>query len=489
MTSLHLKRALTTTLVATLLVAALAGCASLPPARGVFEIEKTTAARGLPSPAWTEQGAARSGQPQLAQEPITLSRAVALAFERNAEVRALYAELGIAQAEVLEASRLSNPRLAYSRLSGDGVTPQVTRGLAITFTDLLFLSSRSRLAKAAFEGSRNRVAASLIDLAAEVEVAWYEYVSAQQVAQMRSMVMRAAEASAEYAERLRTAGNISPRNVALEQAAASQARITSARASADAARARRDLANLLALNTAERWDTLKVLPAIPKSADAFNDIEAGALANRLDLTAARQEAELAQSTLKFLRRWRWLGVVDLGYEWETETDGERMQGPTIGWELPLFNQNSSGVLRQAAEVEAARSRLAALEISIRNEVSLAANVLATERDIAESYRTALLPQREAVLARTFEEFNFMLSDAFELLQAKREQYEAYEEYLQAVRDFWIARANLRRLAGGQLPFDEPEPGDTIGVDSLLAPNQSESADEPMDHSKKDGHTP
>ena len=234
---------------------------------------------------------------------------------------------------------------------------------------------------------------------------------------------------------------------------------------------------------------MKVLPAIPKSADAFNDIEAGALANRLDLTAARQEAELAESTLKFLRRWRWLGVVELGYEWETETDGERMQGPTIGWELPLFNQNGSGILRQTAEVEAARARLAALEISIRNEVALAANVLATERDIAESYRTALLPQREAVLGRTFEEFNFMLSDAFELLQAKREQFEAYEEYLEAVRDFWIARANLRRLVGGQLPVDEPEPGDTIGVDSLLAPKPSESADAPMDHSKHDGHTP
>jgi hypothetical protein len=36
----------------TLLVASLAGCASMPPRRGVAEIEKATRARGLITPTW-----------------------------------------------------------------------------------------------------------------------------------------------------------------------------------------------------------------------------------------------------------------------------------------------------------------------------------------------------------------------------------------------------------------------------------------------------
>ena len=47
----------------------------------------------------------------------------------------------------------------------------------------------------------------------------------------------------------------------------------------------------------------------------------------------------------------------------------------------------------------------------------------------------------------------MLTDAFEALQAKREQYEAYQEYIAAVRDYWLARVQLRLAVGGDLADD------------------------------------
>jgi cobalt-zinc-cadmium efflux system outer membrane protein len=45
----------------------------------------------------------------------------------------------------------------------------------------------------------------------------------------------------------------------------------------------------------------------------------------------------------------------------------------------------------------------------------------------------------------------MLAGAFELLAARREQYEAYLEYIAAVRDYWLARTELRHASGGVLP--------------------------------------
>jgi cobalt-zinc-cadmium efflux system outer membrane protein len=468
------------------LAIASSGCATMAPQRGIQEVEEATASRGLPKPHWGDNASEVPPPASIGVEPLTVQRAVALAFERNPEIRSLYAELGIAQSEVLEASRLSNPRFEYASIRGDGER-QITRGIAVPFTDLLMLPVKSRLARSSFAASRNRVAASLIDLATEVESTWYGYVTAQQVAQLRVLVASAASASAGYAERLHQAGNISPRNYALELAAASEARIAATRAAANAARARKELANLLAIHTQDPWQTPKSLPAVLAKEDSFADIEASALAGRLDLSAARSELDVAQRTLEFVRRWRWLGVVEVGAESETETDGATLKGPTFAWEFPLFNWNRSGVLRQTAEVEAAKARLAALEVNVRNDVIVAVNELSAAREVAESYRTALLPQREAVVGRTFEEFNYMLTDAFELLQARREQFEAYEEYLEAVRDFWLARGRLRALVGGDLPGNEPASGDTIGVEQLLGLPQASPP--PQDHSQHQGHAP
>ena len=62
----------------------------------------------------------------------------------------------------------------------------------------------------------------------------------------------------------------------------------------------------------------------------------------------------------------------------------------------------------------------------------------------------------------------MLVGVFELLQAKREEISAWQEYVEAVRDYWLARTELRRIAGGSLPGDvDSWTSDMIGVEGLL----------------------
>jgi hypothetical protein len=45
----------------------------------------------------------------------------------------------------------------------------------------------------------------------------------------------------------------------------------------------------------------------------------------------------------------------------------------------------------------------------------------------------------------------MLTGAFDLLMAKQQEFEAYQKYLEAVRDYWIIRADMQRSLGGRLP--------------------------------------
>src|ERR1051325_5430527 len=92
------------------LASVIVGCASGPPHRGSDGVSSLVAARGLPDLTWARGDAARLPSPT---GPVSRADALKLAFANNAQVRELYARLGIGSADVVEASRLANPRLGY----------------------------------------------------------------------------------------------------------------------------------------------------------------------------------------------------------------------------------------------------------------------------------------------------------------------------------------------------------------------------------------
>ena len=56
-------------------------------------------------------------------------------------------------------------------------------------------------------------------------------------------------------------------------------------------------------------------------------------------------------------------------------------------------------------------------------------------------------------------YNGMLIGLYQLLDVKREQIEAHAQYIAAVRDYWVARADLERAIGGQLSRRPGNAGD------------------------------
>jgi cobalt-zinc-cadmium efflux system outer membrane protein len=440
----------------------LGGCAIMRD-RGSGEVDRLLDGRGVATVAWPDGATAPAASDarliaEKTSRPIDVRTAVEIAFLRSPAVREIYADLGVSQAEVIDAMSLPALTLGYSRMRPeDGDGSRITRSAALSLTDLLFLPARVRSARVATEAAKHRLASRLLEHQVEVESAWYGYVAALQAARMRSAAARAAEASAEYARRLHAAGNIPPRALALEVAEASEARIAAARAGAEASEARAAFASLVGLGSREEWQVPESLPVVPPDSPAEASLIEAA-DSRLDIIAAQREAQALESVWRVARWWRWLGDVEVGYERETETDGSRLRGPSFSLGIPLFSWNRSGVLRARAELEASQARLTQLQLQARNDISAGLDRLATAREIAEAYRTTLVPQREAVTARTLEELNYMVSDAFEALQARRAQYESYGEYIEAVRDYWIARVQLRLATGGAFAAEAPTSG-------------------------------
>ncbi|WP_411887254.1 TolC family protein [Hydrocarboniphaga effusa] len=418
---------------------------------------------------------------QALDRPLTPEIAVQLALLNNPGLRRDTAELGFAAAQVYDAGRLANPVLSAVRLSpGDSAAANasLTLGIAVNFVNLLFLPANSRFAGAQFESAKLSLASRTLDLASEVEAAYYEAVGAEQLAQMREAVAKAARASAGLGQRFFDAGNISRRELAMEQASASQAELDALAARAEAIEARSKLHRLMGLSSSQDVWALEARLAEPLpreyNLDALIKLAAE---SRLDVAGARKNAEALATRFGLERRTRLINGIQIGVEREKDFDGSINVGPTLELELPLFNWGGGRVAAAQASLAQAEASLDEAVLDSGNEVKLAYAKLVSAKTRAERYRDALIPQREAVVARMQEEVNYMLVGIFELLVAKQQEYEAYAGYLEAVRDYWIARAELTQAVGRRLPSSDQPVEATLYPAELTRPKGA-----PMDHS-------
>ncbi|WP_157622863.1 TolC family protein [Solimonas soli] len=430
----------------------LGACAGLPTERGRQALAADVAARGLALP----EAPPDAADPVAAWlgAPLSVDRAIQIALLRNPELRAETATLGLAAAEVYEAGRLANPLLSATWLSrGDDPHAQLTLGIAVNFTDLLLLRSRARIADAEFERTRLAIGGAALDLAARVEAAYRRVVAAAQLAELRRALAGHARTAATLAQRYADAGNLPRRDLALEQAAASEAELDADADARDLALARGALQRLLGLQADASWTLAETLALPPADDEALADLQRLARDSRLDIAAARRHVDALAARYGLTRRTRALGEIAIGAEREREYDGGVHGGPTLSLALPLFDWGAGRQARGAAERRAAEAELAARTLDAERDVGAAYARLRTARTRVERYRRDVLPARETAVEQTQREFNYMLVDAFELLTVRRQGNAAYAGYLEALGDYWVARAELAGAVGRRLPLD------------------------------------
>ncbi len=395
----------------------------------------------------------------LLEGDLTLDRAIQIALMNNRDLRAEYQELGISKAEVIQAGLAANPILHSStRFPNQG--PDKTRldlGLVENFLDLLVRPARKRLAETQFERTQLRVADAVLAHAADAEMAWLEAVAAAQLVDMRKLIRDSAEASYELALRLRQAGNASDLEVAREQGLYEGARVELARAEGRAVASRERLNRALGLWGSQiHWTSTRRLPELPGTEIALDHLEARAIDRRLDLEALGKTVEAKALALGIKKKWRYLLSANIGVDGEREGDTWFL-GPTLDVQLPIFDRGQATLLRLRSELEQAEHRLEGLAIAIRSEVRELRDRLVLQHDLAKHYREVVIPLRERTVQLTQEQYNFMLVGAFDLILAKQQEYDAYQSYIEAVRDYHQTKAELKKALGGSLP-DAYEPG-------------------------------
>lgn len=440
-------------------VLALSACATVQREARLSEVREAVGQRIGHNIAWNQNSdqdrEVRDAVRRLLRQELTAEAAIQVALLNNRHLQASYESLGIAQADLVEAGLLQNP--TFSLLVVKGGAGTITESAIVQdFVSLLSLSARKKVGEAAARRASLEVAESVVDLAAEVQAQYYTVVGGAQALELAHQVVDATEAGAELAQRQRSAGNLSLRDQTVQQALYAQTLLDVAQAEAQLQSDREKLNRLMGVwGEDTNWKAPTRLPAIPDALPSLDQMEARAIERRLDLAAAKSDAEAAAQALNLTRQFRYLGPLGIGVAYKREPDLGKFLGPTVELGLPIFNQRQADVARAEADFKRSQERVAALAVDIRSQAREARARLLAASGVVHHYKTVLLPLQQTIVRETLKLYNGMLVGVYDLLLAKQNQIQTARQYVAANRGFWLAWTELEQAVGEKIAPSTP----------------------------------
>jgi cobalt-zinc-cadmium efflux system outer membrane protein len=414
---------------------------------------------------------------KLLRKPLTVDTAVQIALLNNRSLQATFEEIGLSAADLIEAATIPNPRFDLAIRFPDKPPPgtYVDYGAAIDFLSIIMIPLKKQVAKVQLEAAALRVADATLELVSQVKSAFYSLQASQQLLRRFEVIVDTNAASLDLAQRQHEAGNITDLALARQQASYSRSRLDVASTEAEIRRNGERFNRLLGLWGADtEWQIAGELPEVPSSDIPMRALERLAISQRLDLQANYLQVTNQVKSLGLTKSFRLVGVLDFGVNSERETDSQTRTGPTFTIELPIFNQGQARIARGEAALRRSQDKFEALAVEVRSQIRELRDELTSKREIARFYQGELLPGQRRILNESLIQYNAMEIENFELFSAKAEEARTEREYLEAVRDYWITRAELERAVGGNLNPRQPADGKSQPVLSPALPRPAKN---------------
>jgi cobalt-zinc-cadmium efflux system outer membrane protein len=441
---------------ATVSAVAIAGCATVNLKSDFSDVSSNVQQR-LGTPLYWNNGTdldheAEATLKAILTQKLTAERAIQVALLNNRELQGVYADLGVAQADLVQAGLLKNPFFdAVVTFPVSGGRPDFELTAVMSFLDVFYLPLRKRVAARRFEEAKSRVTGAALDLAGKVRSAFFEHIANEQRLDLHQSIIQALLASVTVTERLHQAGNISDLDYARERVLLESAKLRLRSAEIASRQSREQLNILMGLWGKETdWQTDVRLPDIPKEARSLDGIERAAVEQSLDLVEQRQRIIAAGDELGLNRATALFPELDAGVR------GERREapwavGPVLQFAIPLFDQGQARTARATAEFNRAEQEYYDLAVRVRATARAVADRLQGARDRALYYRDVVLPLQDLVVNEAQLHYNAMQLGPIELLRAREQQIEAASGYVDALHDYWIAYGDHQQLMAGRLP--------------------------------------
>jgi cobalt-zinc-cadmium efflux system outer membrane protein len=439
----------------------LTGCATVPKNAGFADVQGLVGERMGQVIEWNgntvDDQAVQAEVNHMLSHDLTVDEAVQIALLNNLHLQATFEDLGVSQAEVVQAGLLKNPVFSGSWRFPDRAPyhTDAEYSVAEDFLDLLVLPLRKHVAEQAFEATKKSVAQQVMALAVETKVAYFTVQAREQLLNRLHLVVDLNQTAAQLANRQHEAGTLNELGAVNEQATYDQSKADLSQTEAQLAVDREDLTRLLCLWGGQTgWTIAGQLPPIPTREIPLAHLESLAMRQRLDLIAGRAQLTAFAHVVGVTETYRYFASIDVGVDTEKSPDGQNVTGPTLQLQIPIFDQGQAQVAKAQAELRQLQRRFEAMVIDARSQVREARDRMVAQRSIADSYK-ALLPERMKILSLTMEQYNGMLKGPYALLLAKQTEVATEQSYIDAWRDYWIARSELERAVGGRLPAIPP----------------------------------
>ncbi len=436
----------------------LTGCVTLSSEQSFNEVADAVQVRLGKKISWDagqyEDPLVRSTVGKLLSRPLTAETAVQIALLNNRELQATYADLGVAQANVVQAALWKNPIINGAvTFPIAGGSPDYTFDIALKVIDILYIPLRKRVAESQLEEAKFQATAQVMSVAAQTYLAFIDYLGERQRVMVLAEAVKSAEAIVESGKALRKPGNITDYDFEAEVAQQVQVAADLARVQISAVQARERVNRLLGLTGLQtQWRSADRPPYVPARDPPMAHAERKAIEASVDLAAVRQRLITMGRKYQVVDVTSLLPQLDGGGRLERVV-GENEVGPTFAVEVALFDWGQARRESARMEILKARDEFTGLAVRIRSLARLQQARLLSARQTALYYADTVVPQSQRLLDAALRQYNVMQLGVFQLLQAKERQIRASLEYVTALTTYWRERARLVQILNGKLPDD------------------------------------
>lgn len=450
------RSGLLATFVATTLV--LGGCTTISEDNGFSNIQEAAKKNLNKDLRWVKSNDDRARvreqiKPLLAK-PLSADDAVQIALLNNLGLQVTYGELGIAEANWVQAGRMRNPGFSFQRVTKSGAGGQlvdIEREFLFDIFGLITIPTRTAIEKRRFEQAKLGVTREVLRVAADTRRAYFSAVAAEQGVRYMEDVKEVADASTELAKRMAAVGNWSRLDHTRQRVFNADTSAQFARVKKMALSQRERLTRLMGLaGTDIEFKLSERLPDLPKTMKDRSAIEAIAIDQRLDIQMAREEVAGLSKSLGLTKATRFVNVLDAGYLHYNATGEPRQTGYRIEISVPIFDFGEAKVAHAEAIYMQAVNHLSEVAVNAQSELREAYGAYTTAYELTQLYRDEIVPLRKKILDENALRYNGMLVSVFEIMSDARNQMASVNGYIEALRDFWLAQTDLEgvTLIGG-----------------------------------------
>jgi cobalt-zinc-cadmium efflux system outer membrane protein len=386
----------------------------------------------------------------LAQQ-ISVEQAVQIALLTNPKIQAIYEELGIAQADLVQAGLLNNPIFSASVLypSGGG-SSNLDFDISWNFLSLFTMPLNKALAKTEANIAFNKVVAAVLDLSDNVRSAFYRAQANSQAAEMLQQVVMSTDASYEAAKRLHHAGNITDLALDQQRLLYEEAKLLLIDSEFSINQSREQLNKLMGLwGNAIQWEISLRLPDMDEETFGILNIEQRVIDKSIDLELYRLQITKIAQQLGLVDITSLIPDIDIGFGWERD-DGEYQRGPSIGIQVPIFDTGQARKASLQGRLNQAQREYISTAIALRSSARLTAQTLLHHYARVNHFKQTLMPLRQQIVNGAQLEYNAMQIGVFKLLSAQKQQIDTGRQYISSLRDYWLARVKMDILLSGRM---------------------------------------